>query len=110
MKRGSLWLQVFLLFSSFLIFFSIRRESIIGDDGQNNIDVRIRIKRQKTKIDGEEFEKFGVLAGVNNFYGMLTGRKFDFEKAIQAHQEGKILSEIMDEITFEVEEEPFDGF
>ena len=67
-------------------------------------------KRQKTKIDGEEFEKFGVLAGVNNFYGMLTGRKFDFEKAIQAHQEGKILSEIMDAITFEVEEEPFDGF
>ena len=64
-------------------------------------------KRQKTKIDGEEFEKFGVLAGMNNFYGMLTGRKFDFEKAIQAHQEGKILSEIMDEITFEVEEEPF---
>ena len=63
--------------------------------------------KQKTKTDGEEFDKFGVLAGVNNFYAMVTGRKFDFEKAILAHQNGKILSEIMEEITFEVEEEPF---
>jgi len=63
--------------------------------------------RQKTKMEGEEFDKFGVLAGVNNFYGMVTGRKFDFEKTIQAHQEGKILSENMEEITIAVEEEPF---
>ena len=63
--------------------------------------------KQKTKTEGEEFDKFGVLAGVNNFYGMVTGRKFDFEKAILAHENGKILSEIMEEITFAVEEEPF---
>ncbi|CBY33757.1 unnamed protein product [Oikopleura dioica] len=63
--------------------------------------------RQKTKMEGEEFDKFGVLAGVNNFYGMVTGRKIDFEKAIQAHQEGKILSENIEDITIAVEEEPF---
>ena len=63
--------------------------------------------KQKTKTEGDEFDKFGVLAGVNNFYGMVTGRKFDFEKAILAHNNGKILSEIMEEITFAVEEEPF---
>ena len=38
---------------------------------------------------------------------MVTGRKFHFEKAIQAHSEGKILEEIMEEITYEAEEEPF---
>jgi hypothetical protein len=63
--------------------------------------------KQKTETEGEEFDKFGVLAGVNNFYGMVTGRKFDFEKAILAHKNGKILSEVMEEITFAVEEEPF---
>jgi hypothetical protein len=63
--------------------------------------------KQKTETEGKEFDKFGVLAGVNNFYGMVTGRKFDFEKAILAHENGKILSEIMEEITFAVEEEPF---
>ena len=59
--------------------------------------------KQKTETEGKEFDKFGVLAGVNNFYGMVTGRKFDFEKAILAHENGKILSEIMEEITFAVE-------